>query len=313
MSKVDFSHIPLPHRLFYVSVLFLVLIYPGHNELQRLILHPGLTRTYVLGDYALSEYPINDGKAAPAISARAAIIQDVNSKVIIFSQNPNERLMAASTTKIMTALVALDYYNLSDIITIRVEDRAIGSTMNLVRGEQISVENLLYGLLVHSGNDAALALAENYPGGYDGFVRAMNKKATELNLDHTTYQNPSGIDSYGHVTTARDLAVLAAIAVKNPVISKIMQTKQITITDATGTIPHMLENTNKLLGILNGVKGLKTGWTELAGECLVTYVERDNHPIISVVLGSSDRFGDTTRLIDWVYAHHSWQLPELKL
>ena len=306
MSKLDFSLFPLSRRLFYATLLSLALFYPGHNALQSIILHPGPIKSYVLGDYALAPYPVNDGTAIPILYSRSVVVQDVNSKVIMYSHYPDRILLPASTTKIMTALVALDNYSLDQVLTIKTEDRAVGSTMELVRGEQISIENLLYGLLVHSGNDAALALAENVAGGYDGFVRRMNDKAQELHLDSTVYKHPSGVESYGHVTSARDLAVLAAVAVQNPVINKIMQTKKITVTDLTGTIPHVLETTNDLLGVLDGVKGLKTGWTENAGECLVTYVERDGHPIITVVLGSSDRFGDTTRLIDWVYAHHHW-------
>lgn len=322
MWKLDFSLFPLPRRLFYSSLLLLSLLYPGHNYFQTMIVKPGPVRTYAVPTPSLTPYPVSDG--TPLTLSSPAIVQDVLSKVIIYSKDPDSVLMPASTTKIMTALVAFDHYQLDEILTIRTEDRAIGSTMELIRGEQITVENLLYGLLVESGNDAALALAENFCApngatgevgscGYDAFVKAMNEKAKLLHLNKTIYKNPSGVESFGHVTTARDLSVLAAYAVENPIINKIMQVKNVTVTDVTGTVSHYLENTNELLGVLPGVKGLKTGWTENAGECLVTYVERDGHPVITVVLGSSDRFGETTRLVNWVYAHHTWQLPELEL
>jgi D-alanyl-D-alanine carboxypeptidase len=212
----------------------------------------------------------------------------------------------------MTALVALDHWdNLETVIEVKNEDRAVGQTIELKKGEQLTLRNMLYGLLVQSANDAALALADNYPGGYSEFVRAMNAKAKELHLDHTVYKNPSGVEQYGHVTTARDLAILAGIAIRNPVIAQIVKTRATSVTDITGTTVHELETTNELLGVLPGIKGLKTGWTTNAGECLVSIIERDGHEIVVVVLGSLDRFGETTRLVEWVYGHHNWLIPEL--
>ena len=196
-------------------------------------------------------------------------------------------------------------------MTVKNEDRAIGQTIELERGEQMSLKNMLYGLLVHSGNDAALALADNFPLGYPAFVAAMNAKAKALHLDHTVFKNPSGVEQYGHVTTARDLAILSGVAMENSLIREIVSTRSITITDVSGEISHNLVTTNELLGILPGLKGLKTGWTENAGECLISYVERDGHPIIVVVLGSLDRFGNTATLVNWAYAHHRWITPEL--
>ena len=240
------------------------------------------------------------------------MIQDVESKSMIYSRAADTPLLPASTTKIMTALVALDTWpNLDTVITVQSEDHAIGSTMNLKKGENITIRNLLYGLLVPSGNDAALALADNFPDGYSAFVDAMNAKAVALHLDHTTYKNPSGVEQYGHVTTARDLAVLAATALQNPTLAEIVQTEGITITDTTGTIIHELKSTDELLGQIEGFKGLKTGWTTNAGEFLVSYVERGDHKVIIVVLGSRDRFGDTRALIDWTYYHHTWVTPQI--
>lgn len=322
MWKLDFKNFPkfikftrnlsTSRLLLASSILLLTLLYPGQNYLQTLVLNPGPVHAYTLPTIPQTLYPKSDGTGVPYFSARAVVVQDVGSKTMLFSKAADTILLPASTTKIMTALVALDTWpDLNTTVTVQNEDRAIGSTMNLVKGESITIKNLLYGLMVPSGNDAALALADNYKGGYDAFVTAMNNKAKSLHLDHTTYKNPSGVEQYGHVTTARDLAVLATVALQNPVLSQIVQTKNITLTDTTGVIVHDLKTTDELLGEIEGFKGLKTGWTTNAGECLVSYIERGDHKVVIVVLGSLDRFGDTRALVDWTYDHHNWITPEL--
>jgi D-alanyl-D-alanine carboxypeptidase (penicillin-binding protein 5/6) len=309
---VSLKKLPRDRRFGMTTLVAVTVLYPGHNYLQRLIVHPGPVRSYELPLREPVLYPKNDGSRDPHVTAQAVVIQDVESKTLIYAKSPDARLLPASTTKIMTALVALDTWSdLNTVIEVKNEDRAIGQTIELQKGERLTVESLLYGLLVHSGNDAALALADNYPGGYLKFVEAMNMKARSLHLDHTTYRNPSGIEQYGHVTSARDLAILAGVAIQNPLIAQIIQTKSKVITDVTGTIVHPLTSTNELLGVLPGIKGMKTGWTQNAGECLVSIVERDGHMIVSVVLNSADRFGETTRLVEWVYAHHSWIIPAI--
>ncbi|MFH2019635.1 MAG: D-alanyl-D-alanine carboxypeptidase family protein [bacterium] len=308
---LTWKKLPRSRQLLALGALFLIILYPGQNYYQTLIIHPGVVSSYRLPPPPANQYPVSDGVPAPALSAQSIVVQDAHGKTLMFQKNPDISLLPASTTKIMTALVALDFYSLTDILVVQNEERAIGSTMKLVKNESITVENLLYGLLVDSGNDAALALADNYTGGYEGFVNAMNQKARSLHLDHTVYKNPSGVESYGHVTTARDLAVLASVAVENPIINRVMQTREITVTDITGKISHTMVNTNELLGEIDGLKGLKTGWTEHAGECLVSYVERSGHGVIIVVLNSLDRFGETTKLINWAFEHHSWQQPVL--
>lgn len=309
--SADFMHavgaLPGHQKLVSVSLLLLAFMYPGQNYYQTLIIRPGEIRSYAIPDSVHTVYPVADGTEAPGVTAQSVVVQDVASKTVMYEKNPDTELLPASTTKVMTALVALDHYQLDDVVTIHNEDRAVGSTMELVQGEMITVENLIYGLLVESGNDAALALADNYPGGYDAFIAEMNAKAKTLHLDSTIYKNVSGIESYGHVTTARDLAVLAAEAVQNPVIERVMQTKDIVVTDIHGTITHPLVSTNQLLGVVAGMKGLKTGWTERAGECLISYVEREGRSVIVVVLNSADRFGESAALIDWVYGHHAWE------
>jgi D-alanyl-D-alanine carboxypeptidase len=196
------------------------------------------------------------------------------------------------------------------MITLSAEEHTIGQTMNLKKGEQITVKNLIYGALIDSANDAALALGLNYPsGGYSGFVTEMNRKAQQLGLTHTVYKDVSGVEALGHLTTARDLAHLTQYAIQKPLFKEIVATKTYRDTDVSGKIVHQMTNTNELLGELDGVIGVKTGWTEHAKECLVTLTERDGHQIIVVVLGSNDRFGESTKLINWVFANYHWQTP----
>ena len=248
----------------------------------------------------------------PQITAEAAYVLDLNSSTPLYKRNENRRLMPASTTKIMTAIIALENYPLDKVITITQEDASIGQTMKLVRGEQISVESLLYGTLVGSGNDAALALALAYPQtGYSGFVNAMNAKAQELHLSNTHFSNVSGVETPEHYSSAVDLARLAKYALSNPTFKQMASTKSITLSDTLGKTKHYLTNTNQLLNQVDGMYGVKTGWTENAGECLITAVERDGNHIITVVLNSQNRFQDSAVLIDWIFNSFNWEEPKL--
>jgi len=162
-------------------------------------------------------------------------------------------------------------------------------------------------MLLSSGNDAAYALAENYPGGVLGFVSAMNKKAEQLNLTNTHFDNPAGFDSPQHFSSAKDLATITEEALKNPSLVRIFATKETSIVSLDKKYTHQLANLNKLLSQVKGVLGVKTGFTEGAKENLVTCVSRDGHQILTVVLGSNDRFGESTKLIEWTYENFIWQ------
>lgn len=246
----------------------------------------------------------------PTLTARNGIVIDVDSGTILWSKAPDEPGLPASTTKMMTALVALQVYQLDQVVTITEEDRSIGNTMKLIRGDQLTVKDLLAGLVVSSGNDAALALARAYPDrGYSGFVAKMNQTAKELGLENTQFKNVSGVESYGHYASAHDLAKLIMVASKHPEFERLIRTKQITVTSQLGN-EYQLTNTNQLLGEIVGMIGGKTGWTENAGECLVTLIERDGRTVAVALLGSEDRFGETTTLIDWVYQSYSWVAPQ---
>lgn len=241
-------------------------------------------------------YPSLSKESNPQITAKAAIVYDRKSRVPVFEKNSSTRFTPASTVKIMTALVATESYNPDDILTASGVSSVQGSSMDLVEGENIKVRDLLYGLLLPSGNDAAYTLAVNYPdGGYAGFVKKMNEKAKELRMYNTRYVDPAGYDDANY-TTPKDLAHLADTALKVPLIQKVADTKKITVTDTTGTYVHDLSNLNKLLDYAD-VYGLKTGFTNEAGEVLVTSVVEKGGEYIVVVMKSQDRFRDTQLLM----------------
>lgn len=258
----------------------------------------------------------------PVLSAQGVLAVDLDSGVTLYEKNADQKLLPASTTKIVTALVALDYYPLNQIVTIGPEVKVVGHKMGLFEGEQMRAEDLLYGLLVYSANDAAMVLANSYCAprgseqtqtgetvfcGYDSFIYAMNKKAKELSMVNSHFDNPVGLDTEGQYATVRDLARVSEVAMRNPTFAKMVGTKQITFKDVTGKFVYNLNNINILLGNVPGVMGVKTGWTENARENLVTYIDRNDRKIIIAVLGSQDRFGETKELIDWMFSNYEWQ------
>jgi D-alanyl-D-alanine carboxypeptidase len=177
----------------------------------------------------------------------------------------------------------------------------IGSNIGLQMGEKLTVEQLLYAMLVQSANDAAEVFAALYPNGRAAFVDQMNVLAESFHLTNTHFLNPTGIDEPGHYSSAADLARLADVALRNPEFAKIVTVENAVVSD------HVISNTNELVGRVAGVKGIKTGFTEGAGQALVSLVERDGHEIIVVVLGSIDRFGDSEKIIEWTYQNFAWK------
>lgn len=242
----------------------------------------------------------------PVLSAQGVYAYDLDSGVVLYEKNSDEVLFPASTTKIATALVAMDTYNMDEILnagTVKVE----GSKMGLVWYENISVKDLLYGLLVLSANDAAEVLAANYPGGRAEFIKQMNLKARELKAPNTRFLNPSGLDEEGQKTTAKDLARISSQAMLNESFAEIVGTKSYIAKSADEKFVHPLVNRNELLGTVPGVLGVKTGWTEGARENLVTQVERDGKRVMIALLGSQDRFGETKELIEWIFGNFEWK------
>ncbi len=301
----------------WMKIFFLVLfgaffaLIPGQNAYFAKKLELKVYRPWPFVVPTPAPYPVNQTNYYPGIeiTATGVVVLDVDSGVYLYKRNEDELLSPASTTKILTALVALDSYDIDEVVTVKTIAND-GQVMGLVPGERITVENLLYGALIHSGNDAAWALADHYPGGVDAFVVAMNEKARSLHLDRSSFANPVGYDDPNQKMTPMDLARLGSVALNNKVIAKMVAIPQITISDVTHTYFHSLKNVNQLLGKIPGVGGIKTGWTEEAGENLISLVERSGHRVIIVVLHSLDRFGDTSKLIDWVFGNYSWQVLE---
>jgi len=243
-------------------------------------------------------YPVFKSEINPDITAKAVVIMDNESKTVLFSKNPNLVFSMASTTKIMTALVGLEYYKINDVLTIKTE-RVEGVNVGFKMGEKLNFVDILYAMLLPSGNDAALALAQNYRGGEEEFVKKMNEKAKSLHLINTNFADPIGLEDSRDYTTPLDLARLASIALENKILANIVRTKTLQITDRTGKNKYLLENLNKLLGV-SGVNGIKTGYTTEAGQVLVTSKEEGGHTIIIVVMDSRDRFSDTVKLLNLI-------------
>lgn len=239
----------------------------------------------------------------PDVNSRACVVIDRKTNSVLFGKNENTKKKMASTTKIMTATIIIEKCNLSD--TIEISKKAAGtggSRLGLKTGDKITILDLLYGLMLRSGNDAAVALAEYAGGDINGFAELMNAKALELGLTNTHFETPHGLDSNEHYTTAYELALLSNYALNNPTFAKIVGTKKYTIT-INGS-PKALSNTNELLGNMEGVYGIKTGFTNGANRCLVTACKRNNIDIICVVLGADTkkfRTIDSIKLINYVF------------
>lgn len=304
---------PLRALSLAVITLFLLLL-PGQNyyETLHLELEPSPVRASEFDNFSPSLYPERVGREVPPyLSAESVMAVDLASGVPLFELNPDERLRPASITKLMTALVASDYYPPDSILSVkRLTPVPFESDMGLAVGDRVSVRNLLYGLLVPSGGDAAYTLADNYPGGIENFLYSMNKKAENLHMINTHFDNPSGFDSPGQYSSVRDISFLTAAALRNSLIDKIVAAEGVTVSDASGEKSYILKNVNEFLGYLYGADGVKTGFTDQAGQCLVSSITRNGHRIVAVVLHSQDRFGDSARLIEWVFRNFQWIDPE---
>jgi len=300
--------------LTFILTFLLFLFLPGQDSYwqARIFWQPPQVGASSFSLPELPPYPIvrQDVNLTPLdLNAKAFLIFDPVSCVVLSSCNENLKLPPASTTKIMTALVAFEAYSLDQVLTVP-EFFVEGHKIKLVPGEKITAGNLLMAVLIGSANDAAEVLAYNYPQGRRAFIEKMNEKAKSLLLKNTHFENPTGIDEPGHFSTAFDLARLSKYALENEVFARFVSYPKMTISSVNGQIVHSFENTNILLSEIPGVSGIKTGWTENAGECLISLVERDGRKIISVVLGSPDRFGETKKIIEWVFGNFEWKNPE---
>ena len=262
-----------------------------------------------LGIETVSNTVFLSGSPLPDVSARSAVLMDAKSGIILGAKNPDERLPMASTTKIMTALVALE--NADPSKTVEVSPLAVGvegSSIYLFSGERLTLEELLYAMLLESANDAAAAIAIEVGGSIEGFSVLMNRKADSLGLSNTHFTNPHGLDGEEHYTTARELAIIARAALENESFAKIVSTykKTIPLNGTEGV--RLLINHNKLLKNYDGAVGVKTGFTKKSGRCLVSAAERDGMRLICVTLQAPNDWQDHKAMLDHGFKSYSSRL-----
>lgn len=286
------------YYLFGFYTLFF-LFYPGDSPYIKLFSYNRdiFKRQDYYSHIKIAPIPVTKTSASPQITAEGVYIVDRESFTPLFTKNKDQKFFPASTTKIITALVAFSLYKPDDVVIVR---RVVneGQVMGLVQDEKITVENLLYGILVHSGNDAAYALADHY--GYDDFVNKMNTKAQHLGMQNSHFRNPAGLDDPHQKSTPFDLALASRELLKNKLLRKIVATKEITISDTDFKVFHRLQNVNQLLGEIQGIGGLKTGYTKNAGENLVSMYRNNGHDYIITIVKSQDRFTDTRNIVKWI-------------
>ncbi len=239
----------------------------------------------------------------PEIHSRHVLVMERSTGTILYEKDAYSKTAMASTTKILTAIVVLEKCNLQDEVTIsKKAANTGGSVLGMNSNIKMTIESLLYGLLLRSGNDCAVALAEHVGGNLEGFAKMMNDKALDIGLTKSNFVTPHGLDNENHYTTAYDMAILTEYALKNEVFSKIVNTRSIDI--MVGNYPRHINNTHELLGNTEGIYGVKTGFTGNAGRCLITAVKRDDLDVIIVVLGADTkkiRTSDTQKLINYIF------------
>lgn len=300
----------LKHAIFFLFFSSLFIFYPGDSHYLHIFAYNRdlFIKKELILKINIHPVPYLRFQYYPEVSAEGIYVVDLPSFTPILKRNEHARFLPASTIKIITALVALDIYKPEDVITVK---RVIteGQVMGLVINEKITLENLLYGILVHSGNDAAYAVADYYS--FDNFIIKMNQKAKELKMNDSYFTNPAGLDENTQMTTPFELALAGRELLKKNELSKIVATKEITISDIDFKYFHKLSNVNTLLGEIQGLGGLKTGHTEAAGENLISFYKHNNHQYIIVIMKSKDRFADTKNVVSWINENIDYINPQL--
>ncbi len=242
---------------------------------------------------------------AIADSAKSACVINSLTGDVVFSKNMNERLPMASTTKIMTAILAIELCDMDEVITVS-RNAALqeGSSAYLREGSQLYMRDVLYGLMLNSGNDAAVAIAEHICGDEDSFVELMNEKAAEMGLRDTHFVTPNGLPDEEHFTTARELAQIAAFAMLFPEFREIVSTRTMQLNPLNSEETLYFSNHNKMLSLYEGANGVKTGFTKDAGRCLVSSAERDNMEFIAVTLNDANDWNDHIQMLDYAFSEH---------
>lgn len=239
------------------------------------------------------------------VSAQYACLMDSVTGRVLFEKNAHEKHSMASTTKIMTALVALESCGPDDIVTVSANASGTeGSSIYLAVGEKLRMEDLLYGLMLHSGNDAAIAVAEHVSGTVEEFAKRMTDKAREIGAKDTQFKNPNGLDAEGHYTTAYDLALITRYALKNEAFARIVGTKKKTIPNGDKAWDRVLVNHNKLLTLYDGCVGVKTGYTKKTGRCLVSAAVCNGWQVIAVTLNAPNDWQDHTNMFDYAFDNY---------
>lgn len=257
----------------------------------------------------VAAYPERTGKSIkPIIQAKSVLSLDLETGKVLFENGPDQELPMASLTKLMTALVILDSHDLDEVVTIDKRATLVEpAKIYLKAGEQFTIRDLFKGLFIKSANDVALALAYHDSQDLDTFVEKMNKKAQEIGLKNTQFKNPTGLDLEGQYSTANDLAVLARLVYRHDIVQKISPIKETEISAINTGESKKLTTTNELLGSYLKVLGLKTGTTDLAGQCLITVVENDQgKKILNIVLNSPARFTESKILSQWIFDNYQW-------
>lgn len=259
---------------------------------------------------ALSLSPVKAHAETPSLTAECAILAELSSGRVLFAQNAHAKRYPASTTKIMTALVVLENCNTNDTVTVPKEAQGVeGSSIYLEAGEKLTVLELLYGLMLRSGNDAATALAIHCAGSVYDFAQLMNQKAESIGCQNTNFVNPSGLPSSDHYTTAYDLMLISREAMMNDIFRRIVSTQKINISWDSREYNRILINENKMLYNYDGANGIKTGYTKAAGRCLVSSAEKNGMTLIAVVLNCSPMYSECGKMLD--YGFDNYTLTEI--
>ncbi|WP_432776925.1 D-alanyl-D-alanine carboxypeptidase family protein [Brevibacillus gelatini] len=269
----------------------------------RKLLSGGLV-VFLFIQLLLAPVSVADAAAPPSLSAEGAALIDVASGRILYSKNGSKKMRIASLTKTMTAIVAIENGKLDDVVTVPPEAVGVeGSSIYLKRSEKLTLEELLYGLMLRSGNDAAVAIAIHIGGSVQGFTYLMNEKAALIGMEHTNFTNPHGLDdSNQHYSTPEDMAKLSAYALRNPVFRQIVSTKVKDISWEGEEWDRRLINKNKMLHLYDGADGVKTGYTKLAKRCLAASATRDGRQLATITLNASDDWNDSAKLLDYGFA-----------
>lgn len=283
-------------NLFWLPTFSFWKIYPKNNF---------LTQNDQLLKFQSPDTPVVKLVNPPILNSNNYILIDVATNKILTSKNSDQKIYPASTTKLATAVTALNLYPLDEIVSVN-QTYDEGKVMELQLDEKITVKSLVEALLVYSANDSAFTLANHYHQGISGFVSQMNLLMSKYGLTDTHFVNVDGIHNDNHYSTAYDLSQLGRLAIQNPIVRDVVKNKSLTVTDVTGNIKHFITSTNELLDVVPEIIGLKTGWTPEAKGCFIGLIDLNGHEVISVVAQSDDRFQDTKILLDWLKQNVFW-------